>query len=238
MEYATVNSARRHRDKDSKELHVKCNHPLHNHHYQFVNHLNHSRHHSPMYNQNNHQAAFVAALMTDSSSGSCADSSSRSSTEPIDTPISGSPKVEHCAASSPKQRHSHHHHHHHHHSIQELKRFFGKKVNNWISERGARRSSCSEDSSPKPDDEFRGRSKSLDGTIKRPIRDCESTYKIYDSILREASAHEEFSDASCRHVSPDHGTTSSEFYGRNNTIGMICFSMSFSSNVLYLRPKW
>lgn len=165
---------------DNYKMHGFTSHPLHNHHYQFVNHLNHSRHLPIMYHQNHHQqATFVASLLNDSSSSSCADSSPKIS-EPIDTPANNSPKVEHFVASSPKQRHSHHHH-----SIQELKRFFGKKVNNWISERGARRSSCSEDSSPKADEEFRGRSKSLDGTVKRPIRDCESTYRIYDSILRE-----------------------------------------------------
>lgn len=167
---------------DNYKMHGFNNHALHNHHYQFVNHLNHNRNHSPMFHHNYHQAVFVAALLNDSSSGSCSESSAsvKSASEPVDVPVSSSSKVEPYVASSPKQRHSHHHH-----SIQELKRFFGKRVNNWISERGARRSSCSEDSSPKPEDEFRGRSKSLDGTIKRPIRDCESTYRIYDSILRE-----------------------------------------------------
>lgn len=155
------------------------NHSLHQHHYQFSNHFSNNRHFPPTY----HQAAFAVSLLNDGSFGSCTDSSSRSSTEPMDTtPLGSSPKVENYVASSPKQRHSHHHH-----SIQELKRFFGKRVNNWISERGARRSSCCEDSSPKADEEFRGRSKSLDGTIKRPIRDCESTYKIYESILREGT---------------------------------------------------
>lgn len=160
------------------------NHPIHHHHYQFVNHLNHSRHVTPMFHHSPHQTAFVASLLNDSSSGSFTDSSSRHSSEPIDTPTSSSPKVESTIAGSPKQRPTHHQHHHH--SILELKRFFGKKVNNWISERGGRRSSCSEDVPPKAEDEFRGRSKSLDGAIKRPIiRDCASTYRIYDSILRE-----------------------------------------------------
>lgn len=72
--------------------------------------------------------------------------------------------------------------------IQELIRHFGKKVHHWRSEGGyGRRNSCSEDGNGKIDEEFRGRSKSLDGASKkRPIiGDCEATYRIYDSILKE-----------------------------------------------------
>lgn len=76
---------------------------------------------------------------------------------------------------------------HHNNGIQELIRHFGKKVHHWRSEGGyGRRNSCSEDSGSK-EEEFRGRSKSLDGSSKRipAIGDCEATYRIYDSILRE-----------------------------------------------------
>lgn len=83
-------------------------------------------------------------------------------------------------------------HSHHHHSIQELIRHFGKKVHHWRS--SERRASCSEDNknsvycdNNNDGDEFRERSKSLDANFvhNRVLSDCESTYRIYDSILRE-----------------------------------------------------
>ncbi|KAF5282794.1 hypothetical protein FQR65_LT02791 [Abscondita terminalis] len=95
-------------------------------------------------------------------------------------------------SSSPKVSYLHKQHSHHHHSIQELIRHFGKKVHNWRSEGSYRdrRSSCSEDS-PKPDgDEFRGRSKSLDGAAVKKryaFSDCAATYRIYDTILKEGA---------------------------------------------------
>ncbi|XP_071053163.1 uncharacterized protein [Onthophagus taurus] len=151
-------------------------HGVNNHHPHLPLHLHHqfqALHQRPY----NPYHTISGTSTTSSSSGT----SSRSSSEPIDTPGSSSPKVENVfAASSPRQRQ------HHHHSIQELKRYFGKKVNNWIGERGHRRNSCSEDGN-KVLDEFRIRSKSLDGAIKRPISDCEATYRIYDSILKEGA---------------------------------------------------
>lgn len=91
-------------------------------------------------------------------------------------------------SSSPKSSQIQKNHNHHHHSIQELIRHFGKSVrNHWKSEGGYRRASCSEDSTTsKPEEEFRGRSKSLDGTFKKKVlTDCEATYRIYESILKE-----------------------------------------------------
>lgn len=82
-------------------------------------------------------------------------------------------------------------HQHHHHSIQELIRHFGKKVHIWRNSNhidNYRRNSCSNSYNKYgTDDEFRGRSKSLDCATKRPIylSDCESTYRIYDKILLE-----------------------------------------------------
>lgn len=84
--------------------------------------------------------------------------------------------------------------HHHHHSIQEIIRYFGKKMHNWRSGDGAnalygrdRRSSCSEES-PK-EEEFRGRSKSLDCNTKpKNLSDCEATYRIYNTIMKEGKA--------------------------------------------------
>ncbi|KAL3282854.1 hypothetical protein HHI36_006015 [Cryptolaemus montrouzieri] len=104
---------------------------------------------------------------------------------------SSSPHVEY--SSSPKSQFKNHNHHHH--SIQELIRHFGKKVHNWRYSDGYRRNSCSvsEDRNvPKSEEaDFRGRSKSLDGTLKRPhfrpLTDCESTYRIYESILKEGA---------------------------------------------------
>ncbi|CAH0557201.1 unnamed protein product [Brassicogethes aeneus] len=104
-----------------------------------------------------------------------------------DTPnsfTSSSPKTE--CSSSPKslQKNTNHHHH----SIQELIRHFGKKVHNWRSEGGYRRNSCSSDDAPSPTEDFRGRSKSLDCQVKRPhFSDCEATYRIYNSILKEGA---------------------------------------------------
>lgn len=77
-------------------------------------------------------------------------------------------------------------HNHHHHSIQELFRHLGKKMQNWRTDGRDRRSSCSEDS-PKQNEEFRSRSKSLDCYTKPPknVSDCETTYRIFNTILKE-----------------------------------------------------
>lgn len=87
---------------------------------------------------------------------------------------------------------------HKHHSIQELIRTFSKKVGHWRHESGdGRRGSCavpvaSSDESRKVDaDEFRSRSKSLDGDhmnkiLRRPLlEDCGATYQIFDTIVKE-----------------------------------------------------
>lgn len=97
--------------------------------------------------------------------------------------LSSSPKSDHnSCSSSPRVAFLHKHHNHHHHSIQELIRHFGKKIH-WKSD-GGRRSSCSVDDVEKPE-EFRERSKSLDSSAKRNLSDCEATYRIYNTILKE-----------------------------------------------------
>lgn len=88
---------------------------------------------------------------------------------------------------------------HKHNSIQELIRTFGKKVGHWRHDSSeGRRGSCavpntsSEDNQPTASsDEFRSRSKSLDGDhlhkiVKRPLlEDCGATYHIFDTIVKE-----------------------------------------------------
>lgn len=89
-------------------------------------------------------------------------------------------------------------HRHKHHSIQELIRTFSKKVGHWRHDTGeGRRGSCavpttsSEETHKADSDEFRSRSKSLDGdhlhrVFKRPLlEDCGATYQIFDAILKE-----------------------------------------------------
>lgn len=87
------------------------------------------------------------------------------------------------------------HKNHHHHSIHEMIKHFGKKVHIWprnrhdsINENEIAQNSVS---TPEPDkvENFRTRSKSLDVNISRKVLDdCESTYKIYNKILREGNA--------------------------------------------------
>lgn len=63
-------------------------------------------------------------------------------------------------------------------------------MHHWRSEGGYRRASCSEDSPRKgqEEDEFRERSKSLDGAVRRPqVSECEATYRIYNTILKEGT---------------------------------------------------
>lgn len=100
-------------------------------------------------------------------------------------PFSSSPKVDVLA--SPKTHL--HRNNHHHHSIQELIRHFSKKMH-WRSESNGRRNSCSENngSGDIGGDQFRSRSKSLDCNMKKPVyRDCEETYRIYETILKEGT---------------------------------------------------
>lgn len=84
----------------------------------------------------------------------------------------------------------------HHHSIHEMIKHFGKKVHIWPRNRhdsineneissSNRQTSC-QTPEPDPQEKFRSRSKSLDVTISRKVLDdCESTYKIYNRILKE-----------------------------------------------------
>lgn len=60
-------------------------------------------------------------------------------------------------------------------------------MHHWRSEGSYRRASCSEDSgNTKHDEEFRGRSRSMDDAVKKPVlTDCETTYRIYNKILKE-----------------------------------------------------
>lgn len=86
---------------------------------------------------------------------------------------------------------------HKNHSIQELIRTFGKKVGHWRHDSGeGRRGSCAVPNTSSEDhhsssDEFRSRSKSLDGDhlhkiVKRPLlEDCGATYHIFDTIVKE-----------------------------------------------------
>lgn len=117
---------------------------------------------------------------------SCPDSSTSKSSNSQHSSDSG----DSLYSSSPKTNQIQKNPNHHHHSIQEFIRHFGKSVRQWRNEHSYRRASCSEDSSIKPEDEFRGRSKSLDGTFKKKIlSDCEATYRIYESILREGTLY-------------------------------------------------
>ena len=79
----------------------------------------------------------------------------------------------------------HHHHHHHHHGIHDMIRFFGKRIGH------IRRQSESQDSPKEKEEEFRNRSQSLDGSMRPPTleSDCETTYRIYESILRQGKIH-------------------------------------------------
>lgn len=82
---------------------------------------------------------------------------------------------------------------HHHHSIQEMIKHFGKKVHIWprnrhdsINENEIAKERSMSTPEPHIPENFRSRSKSLDVTMSRRILDdCESTYKIYNRILKE-----------------------------------------------------
>jgi hypothetical protein len=84
---------------------------------------------------------------------------------------------------------------HHHHSIHEMIKSFGKKVHIWPRNRhdsineneiSNSRQSPGQSMDLEPMENFRSRSKSLDVNISRKILDdCESTYKIYNRILKE-----------------------------------------------------
>lgn len=101
-------------------------------------------------------------------------------------------------------------HRHKHHSIQELIRTFGKKVGSWRHDSTeGRRGSCAipvtgtEQRRITDSDEFRSRSKSLDGDhlhkiYRRPyLEDCGATYQIFDAILKEGKLTINFTLDSC-----------------------------------------
>lgn len=73
--------------------------------------------------------------------------------------------------------------HHHHHSIQEMIRYFGRRIGH------IRRQSECQDTPKEKEEEFRNRSQSLDGSARPPTfePDCETTYRIYESILRQGN---------------------------------------------------
>lgn len=116
-------------------------------------------------------------------------SNSNSNDSANSSPYSVSPRTTgfvHRNQSSSSQHHNNHHHNHN--SLQEIIKNLGKKMHNWRSGDGFgrdRRSSCSEDT-PKQEEQFRGRSKSLDCYSKpKNHSDCEATYRIYNTILKE-----------------------------------------------------
>ncbi|KAF2883109.1 hypothetical protein ILUMI_23064, partial [Ignelater luminosus] len=164
-----------------------------NHHsQQYQHHHSHYQHHQPRRTVLGHQHPHFLGPFQSSSTESCPESPMHTPSEAINIPsFTEPPKLEqnNSYSSSPKVNFLHKHHNHHHHTIQELIRHFGKKVHHWRSEGGYRRSSCSEDEPKREEEEFRGRSKSLDGnTVRRKaygVADCETTYRIYDTILKE-----------------------------------------------------
>lgn len=80
---------------------------------------------------------------------------------------------------------------HHHHSIQEMVKHFGKKMHIWPRHRHESINETTSNSSPleeDPAEQFRNRSKSLDvPQTKKIVDDCESTYRIYNTILKEGN---------------------------------------------------
>lgn len=161
--------------------------PQHNRHLAYL-----GNYHQHMNNFSHYQPTPSPSISIESCPETPSDESSEnqsfSSSPRVDkdskSDTSSSPKVD--FSSSPKENFfKRHTGHHHHHSIQELIGHFRKKVHNWRSESGYRRNSCSESASNEGD-EFRERSKSLDCNTKRPsVTDCESTYRIYNTILKE-----------------------------------------------------
>lgn len=81
-------------------------------------------------------------------------------------------------------------HQHNNHSISEIFKSLGKKVHIWPRKHNNHHSPSSGASSPlnDPQENFRMRSRSLDVTqvnrAKQILSDCESTYKIYENIVK------------------------------------------------------
>uniref|UniRef100_U5EQL4 Putative 5'-amp-activated protein kinase gamma subunit n=1 Tax=Corethrella appendiculata TaxID=1370023 RepID=U5EQL4_9DIPT len=117
------------------------------------------------------------------------------------SPSSSSSKLRSSGGSSSSEKRKYHHNQHHH-SIQEMIKHFGKKVNLWPHR--TRHESIGSTTDSKTTDnvlmspvnlrnendqeDFRLRSRSLDvQKTKKVSDDCETTYKIYNKILREAA---------------------------------------------------
>ncbi|XP_066603714.1 uncharacterized protein SNF4Agamma isoform X2 [Prorops nasuta] len=96
-----------------------------------------------------------------------------------------------------EKNHQHHHHHHHHHSIQEMIRHFGRRLGH------IRRQSECHETPKKREEDFRNRSQSLDGGARINLReaDCETTYRIYESILRQGALRRNSLDPGARRLS-------------------------------------
>ncbi|OAD54645.1 hypothetical protein WN48_06394 [Eufriesea mexicana] len=89
-------------------------------------------------------------------------------------------------------------HHHHHYSIQEMIRHFGRRLGH------IRRQSECQDPPRKKEEDFRNRSQSLDGGARYPTlreADCETTYRIYESILRQGALRRSSLDPGARRFS-------------------------------------
>lgn len=87
---------------------------------------------------------------------------------------------------SPTNENEKQHHQHHHHSIQEMIRHFGRRLGH------IRRQSECQESPKKREEDFRNRSQSLDGhntrhSVDLQDTDCETTYRIYESILKQGN---------------------------------------------------
>ncbi|KAL1383357.1 hypothetical protein pipiens_003371 [Culex pipiens pipiens] len=106
--------------------------------------------------------------------------------------------MSHSSSTKSTDKHHKHNHHkgHHHHSIAEMIKYLGKKAHIWPGR--TRHESINESTDHSPDDlsklnqndqeDFRKRARSLDvEKTKRILDDCESTYNIYNKILREAA---------------------------------------------------
>ncbi|KXJ83905.1 hypothetical protein RP20_CCG026816 [Aedes albopictus] len=147
-----------------------ANHTLGFNRYQYDRYLGH---------RNRFDNSSFARKLTSSISQSSIDSSS-------DLSLSSSSKEKH-------HHHRNHHKSHHHHSITEMLKSLGKKAHIWPGR--TRHQSINESHeidlsklNQNEQVEFRGRSRSL-GTerTRRILDDCESTYNIYNKILKEAA---------------------------------------------------
>ncbi|XP_011146987.2 histidine-rich glycoprotein-like [Harpegnathos saltator] len=141
------------------------NHGAYHSVYHTIHGNGHHHHHAPLHHHHHQQLQHHQALSNSSGKAS---------------PTSSSPTNEH-----EKQHQHHHHHHHHHHSIQEMIRHFGRRLGH------IRRQSECQESPKKREEDFRNRSQSLDGSARPPAdlqeADCETTYRIYESILRQGN---------------------------------------------------